>query len=68
MAGRAIQQSPWMGVGRFIEKSGNESFLFKNGWDSIVFVEKWVEVCLFCRKIGGSGFFLENWARVGHYC
>ena len=53
---------------RFIEKSGNGSFLFKNGWESIVFVEKWVGVCRFCRKMGGSGFFPEKWVRVGHYC
>ena len=42
---------------RFIEKSGNGSFLFKNGWESIVFIEKGVGVCRFCRKIGGSKFF-----------
>ena len=41
----------------FIEKSGNGSFLFKNGWESIVFIEKGVGVCRFCRKIGGSKFF-----------
>ena len=29
-----------MRVGRFIGKLGNGSFLFKNGWESIVFVEK----------------------------
>ena len=54
-------------MGRFMEKSGNGSFLPKNGWESIVFVLKWVGVSRFCRKMGGSGFFLENWVRVGHY-
>ena len=58
----------WVGVGRFIEKSGNGLFLFKNGWESIVFVGKWVGVCLFCSKIGGSAVFFEKWVRVGHYC
>ena len=46
-----------MRVGRFIEKSGNGSFLFKNGWASIDFVEKWVGVCHFCKEMGGSGLF-----------
>ena len=60
----------------YIEKLGNGSLLFKNGWDLIVFVEKWVGVCHFCKKIGGSGslflkiggsglFLLKNgWERV----
>ena len=26
-----------------------------------------VGVSRFCRKMGGSGFFLEKWVRVGHY-
>ena len=55
-------------MGRFIEKLGNGLFLFKNGWESIVFVEKSVGVCRFCRKIGGSRFFLKKWVRVSHYC
>ena len=41
----------------FIEKSGSGSFLLKNGWDSFVFVEKWVGVYRLCQKMGGSGFF-----------
>ena len=57
-----------MREGRFIGKSGNGLLLFKNGWESIVFVEKWVGVYRFCRKMGGSGFFLEKWMRVGRYC
>ena len=49
-------------MARFIEKSGNGSFLFKNGWDSIVFVEKQVGVCRFCQEMGGSGSFLSKHA------
>ena len=56
VAGRAIQQSLWMGVGGFIEKLGNWLFLFKNGWKSIAFVEKWVGVCRFCQKMCEGGF------------
>ena len=55
-------------MGRFIEKSRNGSLLFKNVWELIVFVEKWVGVLIFCRKMGASGFFLEKWVRVGRYC
>ena len=25
-------------------------------------------MCCFCQKMGGSGFFLEKWVRVGRYC
>ena len=44
-------------MGCFIEKLGNGWFLFKNGWESIVFVENVVGVCRFCQKMGESGFF-----------
>ena len=46
-----------MGVGRFIEKLENGSFLSINGWKAIVFVEKWVGECRFCQKVVGSRFF-----------
>ena len=45
-----------LGVGGFIEKLGNWLFLFKNGWKSIAFVEKWVGVCRFCQKMCEGGF------------
>ena len=49
-----------MGVGRFPsgfcrKMGGIGSFLLKTGWEWVVFVEKWVGVCRFCRKMGGSG-------------
>ena len=47
-------------MGRFIEKLGNGSFLFKNGWESIVFVEKSVGGVVFVEKLVGVGFFLKN--------
>ena len=45
-----------MGVGRFpSEVAGRGRFLSQNGWDWIVFLESWVGVGRFCRKMGGSG-------------
>ena len=39
------------------------SFFLKIGLEWVVFVEKWVEVCRFCRKMGGSGslFLRSEW-------
>ena len=45
-----------MGVRRFCRKMGESGSLFlKNGWESVVFVKKWVGVGCFSRKMGGSG-------------
>ena len=43
------------------------SFYWKIG-EWVAFVGKWIGVCCFCRKMPGSGFFLEKWVRVGRYC
>ena len=45
-------------MGGLIEKLGNWLFLFKNEWESIAFVEKWVGVCRFCQKMCEGGFFI----------
>ena len=40
----------------FCRKMGESGSLFlKNGWESVVFVKKWVGVGCFSRKMGGSG-------------
>ena len=48
--------------------SGNGSLFPKNGREGVVFLEKWVGVGHYFRKMGGSGlFFLKNgweWVRV----
>ena len=54
-------------MGRSYSKmGGSRSFLSKNGWEWVTFLEKWVGVSCFCQKIGGSGlFFLKNgWESV----
>ena len=40
-------------------------FFFKNGWESIVFVGKWVGVCRFCRKMGTMGCFPKKMSESG---
>ena len=65
--GRSVEERMRMvGLGRFclkiIEIGSN---LLKNRWGGVVFVEtrwewvvfveKWIGVCRFCRKMGGSG-------------
>ena len=41
---------------RFCRKMGESGSLFlKNGWESVVFVKKWVGVGCFSRKMGESG-------------
>ena len=40
---------------------GSGSFLSKSGWEWVVFIEKWLGVGRFSRKMGGTGlFFLKN--------
>ena len=52
------------------------SLFSQNGWESIVFVNKWLGVCRFFHKMGGSRsffsknewewvVFLEKWVGVG---
>ena len=54
---------------RFCQKMGGSGSLFlKNGWEWVVFLEKWVGAGRFYQKMRGSGlFFLKNgweWVRM----
>ena len=40
--------------------SGSGLFFWKNGWERVIFVKKWVGVGYFSWKMGGSG-----WERLG---
>ena len=51
----------WEGDAFVKKMGGSGSFFLKIGWEWVVLVEGWVEVCRFYQKMGGNGsFFLKN--------